>query len=398
MPLTETPVGFCDGIVLDTVRESVTLPIRVPEIPVLHLINGEHYSGAERVQDLLSHALPDCGYRVEFACLKPGIFAARRQHQSVPLSDFRMASSFDLRVLWPLIRYVRQHQIRILHAHTPRTALVASILAQSTGVPWVYHVHSPTVMDSQRYWRNRLNGWVERSSLRNVTRLITVSTSLAEHMQSLGFAPHQIHVVPNGVPHGPELSSRPAPGPTWTVGTVALFRPRKGTEILLEALALLRDRGQDVRLRAVGPFETVEYQRFLESSVDRLGLKSLVEWVGFQPDVAAEMARMDLFVLPSLFGEGMPMVVLEAMAAGVPVVASRVEGTPEAVRDGVDGVLCTPQSPTDLAQAMERVIRHQGVHWQSLRQSAYARQRERFSTESMARGVSEVYDEVLASR
>lgn len=127
----------------------------------------------------------------------------------------------------------------------------------------------------------------------------------------------------------------------------------------------------------------------------QLRLEGVVQWRGFCTDIAAEMTNMDLFVLPSLFGEGMPMVVLEAMSHGVPVVASRVEGTPEAVRDGTDGVLCQPQSAVDLAQTLERVISHQGVHWQALRAPAFARQREQFSTRSMALGVSGVYNELL---
>lgn len=365
-------------------------------VSVLHLINGEHYSGAERVQDLLAGGLPEFGYQVHFACLKPDKFLARRHHRSVGATELPMANNFDLRVLGRLTALVQRLGVRVLHAHTPRTAMVGSLLSRMTHIPWVYHVHSPTVNDSQRIWQNRMNAWVERVCLWNVKRLITVSRSLSLHMTAKGFPASQIHVVANGVPASDRLSSRPTPGPRWTLGTVALFRPRKGTEVLLEAMALLREKGQDVRLRAVGPFETPEYERHVKAIVTQYRLDDAVEWLGFCADVSAEMEPMDLFVLPSLFGEGMPMVVLEAMANGVPVVASRVEGTPEAVRDGIDGVLCQPQSARDLATAIERVIRHQGVHWQTLRQSAFARQHAEFSTQSMARGVAEVYNDVLA--
>jgi len=103
-----------------------------------------------------------------------------------------------------------------------------------------------------------------------------------------------------------------------------------------------------------------------------------------------------LFVLPSLFGEGLPMVVLEAMASGVPVVATRVEGVPEAVRDGMDGVIANPESAEDLARAIEQVITGQ-IHWSMLRDNALARHAELFSDESMAQGVAEVYRKVLHS-
>jgi glycosyltransferase involved in cell wall biosynthesis len=101
-------------------------------------------------------------------------------------------------------------------------------------------------------------------------------------------------------------------------------------------------------------------------------------------------------VLPSLFGEGLPMVVLEAMAAGVPVVATRVEGIPEAVRDRVDGVVAAPGDPQDLARGIAELMDGR-LDWAELRESAHARQAEQFSDESMARGVAAVYSRVLSS-
>ena len=93
-----------------------------------------------------------------------------------------------------------------------------------------------------------------------------------------------------------------------------------------------------------------------------------ITWTGFTRDVAAELRQMDLLVLPSLFGEGLPMVVLEAMAAGVPVVATRVAGIPEAIRHGRDGVLVTPGDPEDLARAIADVVGGQ-YDWSALRRA-----------------------------
>ncbi len=104
---------------------------------------------------------------------------------------------------------------------------------------------------------------------------------------------------------------------------------------------------------------------------------------------------MDLLVLPSLFGEGLPMVVLEAMAAGVPVVATRVPGVPEAIRHGQDGVLVNPNDPDDLACAIADVIAGR-YNWESLRASAFQRHAERFSDRAMAAGVAAVYSDILA--
>ena len=137
-----------------------------------------------------------------------------------------------------------------------------------------------------------------------------------------------------------EAAERQPPQTTWTLATVALFRPRKGTEVLLSALQQLRRQGHDVRLLAVGGFETSEYETYLKNLTGEYDLASCVQWLGFQTGVNRWLQQSDLFVLPSLFGEGMPMVVLEAMALGVPVVGTDVEGVPEVVRDGVDGPHC----------------------------------------------------------
>jgi glycosyltransferase involved in cell wall biosynthesis len=265
------------------------------------------------------------------------------------------------------------------------------------GVPLVYHVHSPTARDSTRRWADRINAAVERFCLRSAVRLIAVSESLSAEMIRRGIPPERISVVHNGVPMLYEVPFRKTPRGCWMLGTVALFRPRKGLETLLDALAILRGRGYSFRLKAVGPFESPDYERTIRERADRLKLGEMIEWTGFTDDVISELLAMDLFVLPSHFGEGLPMVVLESMAAGVPVVATAVEGVPEAVRNREEGLLAIPGDAGDLARAIGEYLDGQ-ADWQSLRFSAIKRQGRLFSDESMAHGVAEVYRSVLDMR
>ena len=358
------------------------------------MINGDVYAGAERVQDLLAQELGDFGFEVGFACLKPGQFSEVRRTRAAPLYKVPMRSRLDLRPAWKVARIVRREGYRLLHSHTARSALIACLASRLTGVPMVHHVHSPTARDTTHRWRSWVNGVVENRCLRRASILIPVSQSLAEHVRRRGFAEEAISVVPNGVPFRDPVPPRDRSRQTWTLGTVALFRPRKGLEVLLHSLALLRSRGLPVRLRAVGGFETPDYERQMRRLAEGLGLGESVDWVGFTRDVDGEWAQMDLFVLPSLFGEGLPMVVLEAMAAGVPVVATRVEGTPEVIRDGRDGLIARPNDPEHLAETLGRVIRGE-VDWYALRASALARHAERFSAAAMAAGVAGVYRWIL---
>ncbi|MCA9151975.1 MAG: glycosyltransferase [Planctomycetales bacterium] len=364
---------------------------------ILHIINGEHYSGAERVQDLLAAGLRDFSYDMGFACIKPGRFAECRQDRKSPLFDCPMKSRFDLRILRKLGRIVVEEGYELLHAHTPRSLLIGRLVAAQQGLPLVYHVHSPTSRDSTRAWVNRFNAMTENWSLSNVSRIITVSESLAAHMRQQGFDSQLISVVPNGVPRV-EHRKRVAPstGP-WTLGTVALFRPRKGTEILLQAIAHLRDQGIAVKLRAVGGFETADYESYLKQLTSDLNLNDTVDWVGFQKDVNQQLEQIDLFVLPSLFGEGMPMVVLESMAMGIPVVSTYVEGVPEVIRDGIDGRLATPGDSSELASAIASIVEGD-FDWASLSRSVSERHDLRYSDRSMAAGVASVYDGILRVR
>ena len=213
-------------------------------------------------------------------------------------------------------------------------------------------------------------------------------------MEQQGYPRGRIAVVPNGVPVAKEQRSAEPPQGNWTLGTVALFRPRKGTEVLIDALSQLREAGVDARIRAVGPFETKEYEDSLKQQVRRLDLEDAVDWVGFTRDVGQQLQRMDLFVLPSLFGEGLPMVVLEAMSAGVPVVATDVEGVPEAVRDGIDGVIAAPNDPKSLSRGIQRIVSGE-LNWSMLRREATQRHADRFSDQAMAAAVARCYREVL---
>lgn len=363
---------------------------------VLHVINGEHYSGAERVQDLLAQELPQFGFEVGFACLKPDRFPETRQSQNAALHLTPMRWKFDPRCVEQIVDLVRREGYQLIHAHTPRSVLVGSLAARRAEVPLVYHVHSPTAGDSTRRFQNWINVRLERWSIRTATRLITVSLSLQQLMQEQGFSAQQITYVPNGVP-AVSIHPRTPPTGVWTLGMTALFRPRKGIEVLLEAIAALRSQDVSVRLRAIGPFETAEYESEIKQLAQKLGVEEAIVWTGFVHDISHELRQVDLLVLPSLFGEGLPMVVLEAMAAGLPVVASRVEGIPEAIRHREEGLLVEPGSVSQLANAIEEFTAGEKIGYRQLSDNSRQRHAESFSSKAMAANVAQVYQEVLSA-
>jgi glycosyltransferase involved in cell wall biosynthesis len=238
----------------------------------------------------------------------------------------------------------------------------------------------------------RANAWLERRVLRRAAAVIAVSPSVGRFLRGHGLP--QPTVIPNGVPERANLRPRFAPRAVPILGMVALLRPRKGLEPLLEAAALLKQQGQHFKLRIIGRFETAEYEQQIHALAAQLNIAELIEWRGFRSPIQPELDELDLLIFPSVLPEGMPMVVLEAMSAGVPVVASRVAGVTDIVLNGEQGLLVEPQHPEQLARAVTRVL---GDHelWRTLRENGLAHHAAKYSDTMLARQTATLYRKVL---
>lgn len=365
-------------------------------VKALHVINGEHFAGAERVQQILGKRLGAFGYDPLFAMVKPGEFRNQCRLRRYQLFDVEMKGRFDLSVSKRIADIATEQNAAILHAHTPRTAMIASQAAKILGLPWVYHVHSPTVRDSTRGVLNRINAFIESRSLKTCDLAVTVSKSLRREMLRRGVARERLAVVPNGVYASDPIPTAKRMSQThWRMGLVALMRPRKGVDVAIQALRRLADQGASVELELIGSFETAEYEQQIRSLIESCFLQDRVRLTGFTNDIPGAISRLDCLLLPSLFGEGMPMVVLEAISAGVPVIATDVEGTPEVIRDGVEGYLVPPGCPDSLAQSMQKMIGDR-QQWSVFSKNALARHGEKFSDNAMAAGIAKAYDRVLS--
>jgi len=365
-----------------------------PPTKVLHIINGEYYAGAERVQDLLAANLPALGYEVSFVCLKPVSFPAARRYQAAPLYRLPMGSAFDLRPIPALIRLIRQGGYRLLHTHYTRGNLLGGIASAITAVPMVQHIHGVIGFDSPTRIKRVLNRLVERLGMLQAREVIVVSEHLRATIAAPAALAKKLRVIHNGVPPHPGLAPRTLRQACPVIGTVAHWRPGKGLEDLLRALHDLARSGMDFALHLVGGFLSPGYEEGIRQQAADLGLLDRIDWLGPTTAVTDCLRDMDLFVLPSL-SEGLPMVILEAMAAGVPVVATDVGGVGEAIRHQVDGLLIPPQGPEAMADAIRTLLNEPG-RWASYRASAHCRQADLFSDRHMATAVAEVYTRLLA--
>ena len=161
----------------------------------------------------------------------------------------------------------------------------------------------------------------------------------------------------------------------------------------MKALPTLRQEF-DVRLRIVGAFESDEYRNEIAELSRTLGITNAIDWTGFTRNVNHEVAQMDVLVLPSVLPEGMPMVLLEAMSAGVPVVGSRVDGITDVIRHEQNGLLAEPANAASLAEQLRRILTGK-LCWDELRTQCLADYQQKFSDRAMAEGVARVYDEIL---
>jgi len=358
---------------------------------ILHIINGEHFAGAERVQDLLALNLPKLGFECEFICLKEGEFNKRR-NSTCPSTVFAMNSKFDLGVSKRIINAVKDKNFQIIHTHTARSALIGKKIARALNIPWVHHVHSPTARDTESIIRNTLNAFIEDYLiLPKADHLIPVSLSLKDYLLEHGVDESKITPVFNGVPIVKSaVNWLPPENGKWTIGTVALFRPRKGLEVLLNAIQKLKENDHKIRLKAVGIFETPEYENEIKGLAQKLNITDLIEWTGFSNDVHKEMEPMHIFVLPSLFGEGLPMVVIEAMSVGIPVVSTDVEGIPDVLDNGKAGIIVKANSVTGLTEGLMTYINGITSPLETTL-TAHKRQKDYFSDIAMTKGVSDIY-------
>jgi glycosyltransferase involved in cell wall biosynthesis len=361
---------------------------------VLIVVTLAETGGAQTYVASLLPALVD-EFDVVVAAHGPGplLEAARRagarvialEHVQRPLSPWR-----DLRGLLELVTLLRRERPDILHANSSKAGVLGRLAAALTGVPiriftvhgWAFSAHTGIA--------SRLYLWAERA----MRRLTTLTICVAESERAAGLAsracdPERTIVIRNGVDAQVPISTRDDGSDPALVAVGRLQRP-KDPLTLARALGRLR-----TRFSAVIVGDGPDRPR-LEAEIGRLGLEPAVVLVGDSGNVADLLARADVFVLSST-SEGMPLSVLEAMAAGLPVVASSVGGVPEAVDEGETGLLVPPRDPVRLAAALERLLGDPALR-RRLGANGRARVLERFGLEPFQEAHVDAYRRELARR
>ncbi len=347
---------------------------------VMLFVNSQVRGGVEEVVLSLALGLARQGYAIHLAApaaLLAGfareLEGSRIRQLAVSFSSWRQVNE-----LRRFAAYLRQQRIALVNSHLFRSTFFAAPLARLAGVPVVIETtHGPEA------WRR---GWFKRSGIvdRWIERLVTANIAVSEAnrrylVEQKRYPAHKIHVVPNGRDLArfapPAESELRALRDRFGIAAhdrvllaVGRLEPQKDPECLLEAFTRVTAEFPAARLLVAGDGSLRPH---LEELAARNGLAGKVIFAGFQPNAAAIYHIAEMVVLTSRY-EGMPLVAIEAGAAGRPIVATAVDGTVEVVEHGRTGWLVPPRNPAAAAEAACRLLADPE---QALRMGQAARQR-----------------------
>lgn len=323
-------------------------------LSVLYVIWSLQMGGAERVVADLARSLDRRLFRPLVCCLNfKGRLAEVLEAEGVPVFALDKRPRLDLRVLVRLVRLMRRERVDVVHTHLWTSSFWGRMAGALARVPVV--VITEHNLDT---WRRFPHLLADRLLGRVTDDWVFVSPQVeAFYRARLALPADRGHVVHNGVDVAPfarrvdgaEVRARMGLSAAARVaGVVGRLEARKGHRFFLEAMRTVVERAPGTIGLIVG--EGREKEALLAQR-DALGLGDAVRLVGYWPDLAEALAALDVFVLPSLM-EGHPLAILEAMAAGKPVVATDVGGNAEAVQPGLTGLLVPPADPAALADAI----------------------------------------------
>lgn len=374
-------------------------------IKVLHLADTSDLGGGETYLFLLADHLPRDRYVLSVLCPSEGLLSERLRKIGIPVIPLEIPRLFSPAAMLRLIRLFRQHQPDIVQSHGARPNLYAALAGRWVQVPIIVSTMHNSLYDYPiSPVRRSLYLLGERLTFALSDRMVCVAEALAQDLiERSGRDPRKVQVIHNGVdlkafdPQNVDRSkARREFGledETPLIGIIGRMTPQKGHLDLLTALVQIKGAIPTVKALIVGDgplrAELVQYAR-------AHSLEDCCVFTGMREDMPTIMGALDVVALPSR-SEGLPFILLEAMAMGKATVATRVNGVSEVVEDGVTALLVPPRTPDMLAQAVISLLTNREL---GSRLGAAARRQveERFGLDRMMREVETLYAELLSER
>src|SRR5437764_1209850 len=400
-----------EGTIQDTRVMTSRLPGRPAAPPpvrlaVCHVVSCDLWAGAEaQVATLASYLVDRPDVSLSVVVLNEGRLAEQLRRLGVDVTVVDEQRTGAVRIVRSLARFFRDRHVAIVHTHRYKESVFGTIAAKLAGVPHVIRtVHGVTEL---------LTGWggAKVRAYEALDRLIlwcfadgiiAVSGRMADAFKDAGYAPTAVTSIHNGVDLGAVRTTRARDdvrralgigAHEIVIGTAGRLTPVKGQATLLRAARLMLRRKRSLRFVVAGDGPL---RNHLLACARRLRVDPHCLFVGHRTDIHDVIAAMDVFVLPSL-DEGVPMVLLEAMALGTPVVASAVGGIPEIITPRVTGLLVQPGDEQALADACLELARNR--EWaRAAAPRARRAVEDRFSHDRNGRAVAAVYHRRVLAR
>jgi glycosyltransferase involved in cell wall biosynthesis len=281
----------------------------------------------------------------------------------------------------------------IVHTHTSKAGILGRAAARARKVPIIVHTSHGHVFHSFFHpWKARLFVALERIAARWCDRLVMLTEGeLRDHLAEKIAPPEMFTVIPSGVDLSPFPRRASLPQDSTVVGTVLRLVAIKGVLDLLDAFALVHQALPSARLVIAGDGPL---RAEVQAKVVKLGLQDQVSLLG-HVEPGSVLPTYDVFVMPS-HNEGMGRAVVEAMATGLPIVATEVGGLPDLVENGLNGLLVPPREPRALAKAIEKLLREPQTAWR-MGEASYERSRE-FTEQVMFERLGSLYQSLALER
>lgn len=372
---------------------------------VLFLIRALTAGGAERQVAVLARGFRAAGHDVKVAVFYGGgVLEADLDHADVPLIDLRKKGRWDnAGFLWRLVRMIRREKPDVVYSWLAVANILTGLLCPLFPRARRAWAICASNMDLNRYdWLVRLTTRIEArlSPLSQV--LISNSYSGRDYAVEDGFPPGKLKVVPNGIDTGrfrPDRDAGRQARADWgiepgqrLVGLVGRLDPMKGHPVFIRAVARLRERLPHVRFVCVGDGPQ-DYRQSLHELSEQLALSGHLIWAGNRTDMPAVYNALDMAVSSSVYGEGLPNMLGEAMACGIPCVVTRVGDSPWVVDD--TGIVVPPDDPAALAEAIAAMLDRLDKDGPALVQTTRRRVEENFSVDSLVKNTLAEFEALL---
>ncbi len=356
---------------------------------VLQVIEALTRGGAERLVIELAREYARRGIDSRVVCLsRPGVWAAPLEAEGLYAGCLNKHPGLDISCVSRLRRLISTLSPDVVHAHLFTANFwtrVAGLGSRSWGLVETLH--------NVDTWRPGIHRAADRVLAGAADRYVAVGGEVARYYLCEGIAPERLLVIPNAVSWNGREWQQPLESPLATIRACGRLVPQKGFDILVEAAGMLADKGETFRLEIIG--DGPEYHR-LETAIKQKDLDDTVFLTGERDDARDLIAACDIFVMPSL-REGLPLVLLEALHAGRPIVATNLPALSGVVKDGREAYLVERGSPRALAAAIARMLADRDSA-RALAAAGQRRARLEYSIERAAGSYIKIYQEVIEER